>query len=134
MKTRRRDFVSAHAEAFGVQRICRVLRVSRPGCYRWLAGARARRERQAADDALPVEIREIHAGLRGFGHTVNRKRVGRLMRRPGIEGRRLRRSKRTTVPGRLAPPAPDLVQRNFFAGQLNEKWCGDITYVQASGT
>ncbi|GAA5707594.1 hypothetical protein AQJ43_37860 [Streptomyces avermitilis] len=92
MKTRRWDFVSAHAEVFGVQRICRVLRVSRSGYYRWLAGAKTRQERQAADNALLVEIREIHtehkgtygvrrihAELRGFGHTVNRKRVERLM-------------------------------------------------------
>ncbi|MEV5160517.1 IS3 family transposase, partial [Streptomyces sp. NPDC053728] len=30
--------------------------------------------------------------------------------------------KRTTVPDRFAPPAPDLVQRDFSAGQLDEKW------------
>ncbi|MFD9796987.1 IS3 family transposase [Streptomyces sp. NPDC059070] len=59
---------------------------------------------------LVAEIREIHAGhkgtygvrrvhaeLRGFGRTVNRKRVERLMRINGIEGRHLRRRKRTTV-------------------------------------
>ncbi|WUW68043.1 IS3 family transposase (plasmid) [Streptomyces sp. NBC_01455] len=147
MKTRRWDFVSAHAEVFGIQRICRVLQVSRSGYCGWLAGAKARRERQAADHSLLVEIREIHTehkgtyGVRrihvelcGFGHTINRKRVERLMRRHGIEGRHLRRRKRTTVPDRHAPPAPDLVQRNFSARQLNEKWCGDITYVQVGGT
>ena len=75
----------------------------------------------------------MHAELRGFGHTVNRKRVERLMRREGIEGRHLRRRKRITVPDRLAPPAPDLVRRDFTAADLDEKWCGDITYVQVSG-
>jgi transposase InsO family protein len=78
--------------------------------------------------------RRIHAELRGFGHTINRKRVERLKRRHSIEGRHLRRRKRTTIPDRLAPPAPDLVQHNFSARQLNEKWCGDITYVQVGGT
>lgn len=75
--------------------------------------------------------------LRGFGHTVNRKRVERLMRLMRlnrIEGRHLRRRKRTTVPDRLAPPAPDLVRRDFSAGRLDEKWCGDITYVQVGGS
>ncbi|MCX4677410.1 IS3 family transposase [Streptomyces sp. NBC_01433] len=56
------------------------------------------------------EIREIHAEhlgsygalrvraeLRGFGHTVNRKRVARLMRKHGIIGRHLRKEKRTTI-------------------------------------
>ena len=147
MKTRRWDFVSDHAKTFGVQRIRRVLQISRSGYYRWIAGTAARAGRQSADAALVTEIREIHTGhketygvrrihaeLRGFGHTVNRKRVERLMRRHGIEGRHLRRRKRTTVPDRLAPPAPDLVHRDFSVGRLDEKWCGDITYVQVGGT
>ncbi|MEY9876771.1 transposase InsO family protein [Streptacidiphilus sp. MAP12-33] len=152
--TGRWDFISAHRAEFGVQRICRVLGVARSGYYRWLAGAEARQARRVADDVLVAEIREIHAShngtygvrrvhaeLRGFGHTVNRKRVERnrkrverLMRVNGIEGRYLRKRKRTTVPDRLAPPAPDLVRREFTAVQLDEKWCGDITYVQVGGT
>jgi transposase InsO family protein len=147
VKTRRWDFVSDHAKAFGVQRICRVLQVSRCGYYRWLAGAKAREERQAAEDELVAEIREIHtahkgtygvrrvhAELRGFGHTVNRKRIERLMRLNRIEGRHLRRRKHTTVPDRFAPPAPDLVQRDFSAGHLDERRCGDIAYVQVGGS
>ncbi|MFF4175903.1 hypothetical protein [Streptomyces sp. NPDC001750] len=42
MKTHRWDFVSAHAGTFGVQRICRVLQVSRSGYYRWIARVKAR--------------------------------------------------------------------------------------------
>jgi transposase InsO family protein len=145
--TRRWDFISDNRADFGVQRICRVLEVSRSGYYRWLAGAETRARRQAADDALAAEIREIHtdhkgtygvrrvhAELRGFGHAVNRKRVERLMRKHGLEGRHLRRRKHTTISDRLAPPAPDLVNRTFTAGRLDEKWCGDITYVQVGGT
>lgn len=143
MKTAAWDFVSAHAELFGIKRICRVLEVSRSGCYQWIAGAEARAGRQFEEDALVEEIREIHAEHRGnygalrvhaeprgFGHTVNRKRVARLMRKHGIVGRHLRKKKRTTIPDRLARPVADLVQRDFTAGTLDEKWCGDITYVQ----
>ncbi|MCX4418265.1 IS3 family transposase [Streptomyces mirabilis] len=143
VKTAAWDFVSAHAEMFGIKRICRVLEVSRSGYYRWIAGAEARAGRQFEEDALVEEIREIHAEhrgnygalrvhaeLRGFGHTVNRKRVARLMRKHGIVGRHLRKKKRTTIPDRLAPPVADLVQRDFTASTLDEKWCGDITYVQ----
>lgn len=145
--TLRWGFISDNRADFGVQRICRVLQVSRSGYYRWIAGAKAREVRRAADDVLAAEIREIHtdhkktygvrrvhAELRGFGHAVNRKRVERLMRRHGLEGLHLRCRKRTTVPDRLAPPAPDLVQRDFSARQLDEKWCGDITYVQVGGS
>lgn len=143
MKTAAWGFVSAHAERFGIKRICRVLEVSRSGYYRWTAGAETRAARQADEDVLVAEIREIHAEhrgnygalrvhaeLRGFGHTVNRKRVARLMRKNGIVGRHLRKKKRTTIADRLAPPVADLVQRDFAADALDEKWCGDITYVQ----
>lgn len=95
---------------------------TRSGYYRWIAGAEARAGRQFEEDALVEEIREIHAEhrgnygalrvhaeLRGFGHTVNRKRVARLMRKHGIAGRHLRKKKRTTIPDRLAPPVADLV-------------------------
>jgi transposase InsO family protein len=144
--SRRWDFISEYADRFGVQRLCRVLQVSRSGYYRWLAGVEARDRRLAADDALVAEIREIHAesretygalrvhaDLQGFGHHVNRKRVARLMREHGIIGRHLRRKKRTTVPDPLAPPVEDLVQRDFTASRLDERWCGDITYIQVGG-
>ncbi|TLQ41967.1 hypothetical protein FEF34_00560 [Streptomyces marianii] len=72
--------------------------------------------------------------MRVYGHMVNRKRVERLMRANRLEGRHLRRRKRTTVPDRLAPPAPDLVQGDFTAARLDEKWCGDIRYVQVGGS
>lgn len=62
------------------------------GLLRWIAGAGARAEPQAAEDTLVEEIHEIHAEhrgkygvlcihaeLSGFGHTVNRKRGARLM-------------------------------------------------------
>ncbi|WP_330434331.1 IS3 family transposase [Streptomyces sp. NBC_00825] len=108
-----------------------MLEVSRSGYYWWIAGAEARAARQADKDALVDEIREIHAEhrvnygalrvhaeLRGFGHTVNRKRVARLMRKHDIVGCHLRKKKRTTIPDRLAPPAPDLVRRDFTAADL----------------
>lgn len=105
------------------------------------SGAAGRRRRPGRGDPRgpyahkgTYGVRRVHAELRGFGHTVNRKRVERLMRLNRIEGRHLRRRKHTTVPDRFAPPAPDLVQRDFSAGHLDEKRCGDITYVQVGGS
>ncbi|WP_108934770.1 IS3 family transposase [Streptomyces ardesiacus] len=136
------DFISDHRAAFGVQRICRVLGVSRSGYYQQQATAQARAARQAEQAAAVAEIRQIHAEhhgaygaprihaeLRARGRKVNRKRVARLMRVNHIVGRHLRRKKRTTIADRTAPPAPDLVMRDFTATALNSRWCGDITYV-----
>ncbi|MGW2874806.1 IS3 family transposase [Streptomyces sp. NPDC001233] len=147
VKTRRWDFTSDHYSDFGVQRLCRVLGVSRSGFYRHRAIAPVRAERQAAEERTVVEIRAIHAEhhgtygaprvhaeLRSRGRKINRKRVARLMRVNHIVGRHLRRKKRTTIADKTAPPAPDLLMRDFTADALNIKWCGDITYIAVGST
>lgn len=126
-----------------MQRLCRVLGVNRSGYYKWLAGAAARASRAAADAELVAMIRaehaasdgtygvpRIHAELRDQGHSVNRKRVARLMRRHDIVGLHLRRRYRTTIPARTAVPAADLLAGDFTADRPNVKWCGDITYLR----
>lgn len=142
MKTRRWDFISDHRAEFGVQRLCRVLGTSRSGYYKHLATEDARAEHAAEEAATVAEIRAIHAEhhgaygvprvhaeLRARGRPVNRKRVTRLMRSHGVVGRHLRRSKRTTIADKSAPPVPDLMMRDFTATAIDTKWCGDITYI-----
>jgi transposase InsO family protein len=141
------DFISDNCADFGVKRICRVLGASRTGYYRHLATEQARIERQAEEKRTVSEIRAIHAEhqgaygaprvhaeLRARGRRINRKRVTRLMRINHIVGRHLRKKKRTTIADRTAPPAPDLVMRDFTADTLNTRWCGDITYIAVGTT
>lgn len=141
--TSRFRFISTHRAAYGVKRLCRILAVSRSGFYRWLAAEPDRTARQQADDALLAEIRAIHAEsggnygsprvtieLRERGRPVNHKRTARLMRDGDIVGRHQRKRKRTTIPDPAAPPAPDLLGRDFTATALDTRWCGDITYLR----
>ncbi len=147
MRPRRWDFISDNRAAFGVKRICRVLGASRAGYYRHLATEPARVGRQAEEKRTVAEIRAIHAEhhgaygaprvhaeLRARGRRINRKRVTRLMRVNHIVGRHLRKKKRTTIADRTAPPAPDLVMRDFTADTLDTRWCGDITCVAVGTT
>ncbi|MFD8532521.1 DDE-type integrase/transposase/recombinase [Streptosporangium canum] len=69
------------------------------------------------------------ADLRQDGERVNAKRVARLMRLHDIVGLHLRKGRRTTIPDPAAPPVPDLLTRDFTAGTVDERWCGDITYL-----
>ncbi|MFS8204721.1 IS3 family transposase [Streptomyces sp. CWNU-52B] len=85
-------FIEAEKTTHGVAFLCRLLQVSRPSFYDWLAATRARAARRAADQALVHEITvrhvasrqsygvpRAHAELRRPGRTVNRKRIARLM-------------------------------------------------------
>ncbi len=60
---------------------------------------------------------------------MNHKRVARLMRAVGIEGVRLRRRVRTTVPAADTGSVPDRLGRDFTATEPNTRYAGDITYL-----
>jgi transposase InsO family protein len=71
----------------------------------------------------------ITADLRDAGWRVSQNTVAGLMRELGLAARRKKKRKSTTRPGRGRWRAPDLVQRDFPARQLNRKWFGDGTQI-----
>jgi helix-turn-helix protein len=111
-------FIGAEkAAGHGVARACRLLKVSRAACYQRRAGVPS--PRAAADAAITARITSIHAESKGtYGspriHRVLRRqdvacgkrRVARLMRAAGLEGRRKKRWRTTTIPGPAGPGAP----------------------------
>ncbi len=60
-----------------------------------------------------------------------RRRVARLMRTLGLQGRHRRRRQITTIPAPDAGRRPDLIGRSFppDPGGIDTRWCGDITYI-----
>jgi transposase InsO family protein len=125
-----------------VKRLCEVLAIARSSFYAWQASAPARTARAEADAALAKRIRQVHADsdgtygvpritgeLRERGERVNHKRVARIMRGIGLQGLRLRRRHRTTVPDPAAAKAADLIGRDFTADAPNRRYVGDITYL-----
>jgi len=125
---------------YGVRAMCRVLGVSPSGYYAWRD--RPPSARTVENERLLERMREIHefsrhtygrprmyAELRDDGWLVNHKRVARLMALHGLQGASRRRKWRTTKRAKDARPAPDLVERDFRAGRLDQLWVADITYV-----
>ena len=133
-------FIAEHQTELAIQVLCRVLQVSASGYYAWLRRPPSRRQQE--NDALLAEIRvrharsrqtygspRIHADLQAAGLKVGRKRVARLMRRHGIRARQKHRYKTTTQRQPSRPAAPNLLQQDFHADAVNEKWLADITYI-----
>ncbi len=139
--------VSDLQRRYGVKRLCSILGISRSSFYYWRRTATDRAARQVADARLAARIRAVHQESDGTygapritaelreenGEAVNHKRVARIMRASGIEGVRLRRRHRTTVPDPAAAKAPDLIGRDFTADKPNTKYVGDITYLPVEG-
>ena len=123
---------------------CRALDVSQSWFYKWLRHARAgtlppraaRRRQLAAEVRRLFEFHEgkrgspvITADLREAGWRVGENTVAALMREQGLVARAKRRRKATTRPGRGRWRAPDLIKRDFPAGNINQKWYGDGTEI-----
>jgi hypothetical protein len=112
------QFVADHQRRYGVKRLCTILGIARSSFYYWRSTAADRAARQAEDTALAARIQAVHresdgtygvpritAELREVGEHVNHKRIARVMRSIGLEGVRLRRRHRTTVPDAAAAKA-----------------------------
>ena len=123
--------------------MCRVLDVAPAGYYAWSQRS-SPCARAIADERLVLNIRLSHAAsdgaygaprvlrdLRDNGFRVGQKRVARLMRREGLEGRAPRRFVRTTDSNHTYPIAPNLLQRQFDVTgvAIDRVWVSDITYI-----
>lgn len=135
-------FVFIHAERalYPVRVLCAVLAVSRSGYYAWID--RPRPARTKADAQLTVAIAaahqqsratygspRVHVELHAQGFRVGRKRIERLMRERGIQGRRKRRFRRTTDSNHAQPIAPNVLARQFEVKAANAVWVTDVTCV-----
>ena len=133
-------FIRRHVRLFKVARMCAVLGVSRSGYYEWRNRPESRRTMQ--DRELLQRIRTVHLQsreaygayktwrvLRAEGVACGRHRVARLRRQNGIEARRKRRFRVVVEHHKLAPPAPNRLERHFRVDRPNCVWAGDMTVI-----
>ncbi|GGP22114.1 IS3 family transposase [Silvimonas iriomotensis] len=135
--------IEALAERYPVAVMCRLFRVSRSGFYAWQGRAPSMRE--MANRQLLREIRLVHAEVNGiYGHRrihaelmaqglpCGRHRVARLMHESGIKVRSRKRWAPATGGKHLLPVAPNLLERQFDAPGINQRWVSDMTYIRTS--
>jgi len=67
--------------------------------------------------------------LQDNGIAVGRRRTARLMRENDIKARQKRRFKRTSDSEHSWPVAPNIIDQDFAADGLNQKWGVDISCV-----
>jgi putative transposase len=137
--------IDAKKATHDVSRMAELLGVSRSGYYAW-AGRQVRGElgaRAARRADLVVKIKVAHdasdrvngaprilADLRDAGEVVSRKTVAKLMRENAIRGISPRPWRPvTTIADQNPHTIPDLVERRFDRGALNQVWTSDITYL-----
>jgi len=136
------SFIRRHQQTHSVMRMCRLLGVSSSGFYAWRARGPSRRQREDArllkriraifaDSEQTYGSPRVHAVLRAEGWSVAVKRVARLMRQAGLRARRKQGYSRRKR-GSSQPAAPNLLQQDFKAQGLNEKWLADIVQLRTA--
>lgn len=132
--------IQAERANFPTSLMCIALGVSRSGFAAF--DSRPASAHGMADAKLSVEIAEIfiqkrkrygsprmQIELRKRGRRHSRKRIARLMRSQALCARPRSRFKKTTIVDPSAPPAPNLLDRQFHQDSPNTAWVSDITYI-----
>jgi transposase InsO family protein len=138
-------FIAAEKAAVPVAALCRVLKISRSGFYAWCERPESEHARQ--DCQLRVRIRaSFDASKQRYGSPriwedlvedrirVSRKRVVRLMQEQGLRARARKRFRSTTMSDHDQPVAANLLNREFTAAALNQRWAGDTTEFVIGGS
>ncbi len=118
--------------------MCKAMQVSPSGYYAWRVRPESRRRRY--DRQLTQAIRllhaesdgtygspRLHAELNDSGFPCGRAKVARLMASAGLKGCPKRRFRVTTKRGMAK--AENLLEQDFTASTINERWASDITYL-----
>ena len=121
---------------------CALFKVSKSAYYERRNGVPSRRD--VTDAELLEQISAIHNESNGtYGSprvhkellhrhvAVGKRKVTRLMRQAGLEGRCKKRWRKTTVADPAAEAARDLIRRHFGPCEvLDRRYVGDITYIR----
>lgn len=129
-----------HRLEFSIEAMCRALEVSKSGYFEW--AQRQLSTTQLENERLSLQIqdvhqksrknygyRRIHAELRAQGVPCSVNRISRLMRKKGLKAKTVKKFKATTNSNHKFPIQKNLLNRDFSATAINQRWAGDITYI-----
>ena len=133
-------FIDRYRSEFRVERMCKVLGVSRSGYYGWRNRPKSRRQKE--NEQVLMEIQEsyqrskgtygsprVTADIRAKGIPCGENRVARIMRKKGIVAKSRRKFKATTNSKHNLPVAENLLEQKFVAEGPNKVWASDISYI-----
>ena len=128
---------------FPIEKMCRVLKVSKSGYYKWLKSSPSKRAIQ--NQVLTEQIRQVYQqSKQTYGSPritqellsrsikVSRPRVARLMQKAGIQSIIRKKYVITTDSKHRFPIANNLLDRNFKVGEIGKVWVSDITYIRTT--
>ena len=120
--------------------MCKVLKVNRASYYHWISSGSVIRKVDIKLNKLVEFIFNQGRNTYGtrrikdkillyYGLFVSRKRISNIMKNLNLKVKMKRRYKNTTDSNHNLPIAPNILDRDFYASNKDEKYVGDITYI-----
>jgi len=128
---------------YTVKEMAGLFGVSRSAYYKWLKSGLTKPQDEP-DAEITRLIREIVLNhnyrygnprvkrelLKKHGIRVSRKKIARLLRKHGLNARRMRKYTATTDSKHSYPVCENILNRDFSAAKPGQKWVSDITYLR----
>jgi putative transposase len=134
------EFMKKYEKELNVEKMAKVLGVSRSGYYDFLnrgesVGVKENCRLKTKIENIHKLSREtygsprIHAELKRQGEICSRRRVAKLMREGKIQAKMRKRWKKTTQVNEKAAASHNHLNQNFKTEAPNKVWVSDITYI-----
>ncbi|MEK3884387.1 IS3 family transposase [Paenibacillus sp. PL2-23] len=123
-----------------LEKMCKVMNVSRSGYYKWRDRPESERELQhkewtAQAKEVFEESRQLYGSpkvtqkLHQQGVEISERTVTRIMNEQQWKSRTVKKYKATTNSKHNMPVQENILNQEFKASKPNEKWVTDITYI-----
>jgi transposase InsO family protein len=123
--------------------MCYIFNVSRSGYYAWLnrpVSNRKQKNKQLGDNITHIYIKHkgkygcprITKELNKTGLSCGKNRVYNLMNKLKLKAKNKRKFKATTDSNHNLPIYENIINRDFTATAINQKWFSDISYIETN--
>ena len=138
------EFIEAHKREFSIVKMCRVLKVSTSGYYKWLAKQAAPiTEKEEYKMKVTQKIKQsfhesygtygsprVHKDLLEWGYPLSQRTVANIMRVLELCATQPRSYVTTTDSSHDALVYPNILKRMFYVEEPDQVWVADITYIR----
>ena len=120
--------------------MCKVLKVNRSSYYHWIKSGciikKVDKQLNSLIESIFIQGRSNYGTrriqsklLELYGLITSRRRISNIMKDLNLKVKMKRRYKNTTDSNHNLPIAANILNRDFYASNPNEKYVGDITYI-----